>query len=302
MKNNHLAHPPHQRARKASRGAFTLIELLVVIAIIAILASLLLPALAKAKLKAQGIQCLSNKKQEILAAITYADDFNDRWFPNQPDGQAGERDWVTLHMTFTASDANDTNVNALIDPATSVFAKYIKAPGIYHCPSDKSHINYGQRVRSDAASQAVGTQWAGQCGHRPGDPVTGQWLTGANTDCDNTWKRYGKSSDMTAPTPSLLWVFLDEHANSINDEGMAVQCAKTTLGAANWVDLPANYHNGACNFSFADGHAEPHKWTGQLRTWPVDWDGNGYPGDPGILTLADLADITWIQQRTSAKN
>jgi len=299
MKNNHLAPPPQQSRRKGLRSAFTLIELLVVIAIIAILAGLLLPALAKAKSKAQGIQCVSNSKQFILSAIVYADDFNDKWFPNQP----GQHDWVTLPMDFNAGNTDNTNFTKLIDPTFCVFAKYIKAPGIYKCPSDKSHVNgLGTRVRSISASQAVGTIWTDVGCYRSGNAVTGQWLTGANTDCDNTYKRYGKSSDMVNPSPSMLWVFGDEHANSINDSGYAVEFAAQTLGGARWIDLPANYHNGAADFSFADGHAETHKWMGLLRTWTVAWDGNGYPGDPPVQSFIDLQDINWLQLRTSALN
>ena len=124
------------------------------IAIIAILAGLLLPALGKAKQKAQGIQCMNNGRQLILCALLCADDFNGLWDPNQPG--AGQVNWVTLPMDWSTS-ADNTNSGKLIDPNFAKLAPYLKSPSIYHCPADKSFTVLGQRVRSVAMSQAVGT-------------------------------------------------------------------------------------------------------------------------------------------------
>lgn len=283
-----------------SRG-FTFIELLTVITVLLLLSTLMLPVLAKAHQSPQATQCLNNHRQIMLAALMYADDNGGTWFPNQP-GTGTQREWVGTLLDFSNTNPNNTNAALFLSPANNFFAKYISTPTIFHCPADQSFVpGLGQRVRSVSASQAVGTQWQGVCNHPAGDPVTGQWLTGVNTDCDATWRRYGKISDMVNPSPAGLWVFADEHCNSINDSGMAVECSLITIGAAKWIDLPANYHNGAAGFSFADGHAELHKWIGSLATFSDAWTGVG-AGFPNVATSSDLSDIRWIQVRTSALN
>lgn len=282
---------------QTSKG-FSFVELLAVIAVLLLMSSLILPVLARAHQSPQAAQCLTNHRQLMMAALMYSDDNAGLWFPNQP-GQYG--DWINTFVDFY--DPQNTNLAALKDPTHDLFAKYIPSPLIFHCPSDQSFVPiYGKRVRSVAASQAVGTMATAAGCFNAGDPVTGQWLTGANTDCDTTYRRYGKTSDMVAPSPSRLWVFIDEHCNSINDSGFAVECAQTNLGAAKWIDLPASYHDGAVTISFADGHVELHKWAGAaLPHTPVSWNGFGFPGYPTITTQADLGDLNWLQQRTSAK-
>src|SRR5262245_45880899 len=122
---------PHPKRAAHARG-FTLIELLVVIAIIAVLASMLLPALAKAKTKAQGIQCLSNLKQLQLAWALYTDDHRGVLVPYIS--------WVTGWLDFSGANTDNTNVSLLMDRNKAKLAPYTQSPGIYKCPTDRSSV------------------------------------------------------------------------------------------------------------------------------------------------------------------
>ncbi len=289
----HASRPTGPAAR--SHG-FTLIELLVVIAIIAILAGILLPVLAKSKAKALGIQCLNNTRQLQLAWIMYAEDNNDFLVPNEDNAAGG---WVQGWLDYNGSPDN-TNILYLIsqDPKYNArLAKYTLSPGIYHCPADQSKsrgLTGLPRVRSISMNQAVGTMIAS------GAPVNGPWLTGTygqNTASGGPYRTYGKSSAIVDPSPSSLWVFVDEHPDSINDGGFGLAMPPNPAGTR-WVDVPAQYHNNACGFSFADGHSEIHKWrlVGSQGIPPVT-----YRMLTGVLNVPNNPDVMWLAKRTSAR-
>ena len=223
-----------------------MIELLVVIAIIAILAGLLLPALAKAKSKTQGISCVNNLRQLMLGWRMYADDFNDVLLAGRNWGAIGKRVvWVPGDVDL-GNGANNWNVNLSI--AKSPLAPYTgKNFAIWRCPADKTTVKATTpqglqilpRVRSNSMSQVFDE---------------GFWLPVP------PWRVYGKLSTIAIPVKT--WVLVDEHPESLNDAACAVQMALPGAKTAQIIDYPASYHNGACGLSFADGHSEIHKWIG----------------------------------------
>lgn len=266
--------------QNARRGAFTLIELLVVIAIIAILAGMLLPGLAKAKQKAQGILCMSNGKQMGLAYTLFCGD-NQDVLPGNLDGGTGAGQtnvtWCVGWLDNTTYTPDNTNTIFLMN---SQLGKYAGSVGVYKCPADRS-LNRGKtgvpRVRSISMNGYLGER---------GAPYT------------SGYTQFKKLADIQKA--SGTWVFLDEREDGINDGWFAVNMDgydPIRPTAYTIVDFPASYHNGAGGLSFVDGHSEIRKWL-DPRTRPVLKFGQA-------LSLGQASpnnnDVAWLQERTSVK-
>lgn len=285
-----------ESVHRGQAAAFTLIELLVVIAIIAILAGTLLPALFKAKAKAQGIQCLSNLKQLCLAWMMYPEDHSDRVVPNNGYGYNDTRlTWVSGLLTL---DTGPEGAVGNLDNTNTVFlTQSLLAPygassvGIWKCPTDKSRCTIGGRRYPRVRSVSMNCWFNSRLMFE---------TLGLQQEAQD-WKIILKAADMIDPAPARTFVVLDERDDSINDGWFYVKMD----GSAPYVpsqlqisDYPSSYHNGAGGFSFADGHSEMKRWL-DPRTNPSHQD-DVHLSTKAIPSRAN-EDVRWLQERATSR-
>jgi len=277
-------------------SAFTLIELLVVIAIIAILAAMLLPALSKAKIKAQGVQCMNNHRQLMIAWRMYTEDNRDvlLFATADPRGRNEAYSWVQGILDFDPNNRSNWDVEA--DIKKSPMWPYCgNSAGIWRCPSDRSTVKpasgpfQGQavpRVRTMAMSIWVGG-WEG-----------------TDAGCSGPqWRVYSKFAGMTDPGPARTWVLADQREDRINYGNSFTDMTGFPENPAAWrfhFDYPGSYHNRAGGFSFADGHAEIKKWLDD-RTVPPLTIGSTLFYSQEFVPSPRNKDIFWMQERSTRK-
>ena len=262
------------------RSGFTLIELLVVVAIIAILAALLLPALSKAKQQAWNTKCLNNLKQCQLAAAEYKNDNNGYLVPNSPysgysDAGASNNAWIDCANGQGESYPNASAGNTNLALYTSgLLAPYVASQiGVYKCPADQVASANGQRLRTYSMNGQMGAVY----------------MAGANFNDDSPALQYSKEADITHPSPSDAVVFCEENMHTINDGYLEIDSHN-----GGFPDVPAAaYHNNALSVSFADGHAQIHKWQTSTLLNAV----SSYPQVPGGKNNVDWI---WFAQHSAA--
>jgi prepilin-type N-terminal cleavage/methylation domain-containing protein/prepilin-type processing-associated H-X9-DG protein len=271
------------------RSGFTLIELLVVIAIIAILAAMLLPALTRAKAKAQGIQCMNNHRQLMLAWQMYVGDSQEVL----PYVKHGPAEWVGGWLDYTSSPENwneDVNIK------TGLLWPYCgKNAAIFKCPGDRSTVVNAARQTVPRVRSMSMLNWVG--GRGENRPMN--WSNTALGSSRGEYRIYRRSSDLKTPGPSMTFVFLDEREDSINDGMFVVDMLTYPTATASIVDYPASYHGGAGGFSFADGHSELKKWSSaKILQQPLKGVVQPYPTPLGSEFNQD---VLWMQERSTRR-
>ena len=268
------------KTRRRFQTAFTLIELLVAIAIIAILAALLLPVLSKAKVRATAIQCQGNLQQLQLAWQMYVNDHNDFIPGNNWWQEAGSNGMARCSLNWTtgwedatlADNPDNTNTDLFLNPQWSSLGEYSKSAAIYHCPASRVMVREGNGLFPLARTVSMNG-----------------WMGYINRPLDTQFQFIRKTTDLVKLSASDAFVFIDERDDSVDDGFFGVSMVNDTM-----VEIPANYHGGAGPVTFADGHAELHRWSSPDTQFRQQ-SGVATENYKFISVAPDDPDLLWLQ-------
>lgn len=272
-------------ARMRVSCGFTLVELLLVIALVLLLAALLLPTLNRARARAQGYQSVNNTRQLLLAWILYSDDFSGRLAYNLGGSAGGKSpaiktnlNWVNNNLTWEL-DSDNTNTATLTEASLGSYAN--KVASIYRCPADRvlhplqREAGWTARVRSYSMNAMVGD--------------AGELSASGRNQNNPRYVQFFRLTDI--PQPAEIFVFVEEHPDSIND-GYFLNQFYTNV----WIDLPSSDHEGAAPFAFADGHAQMQRWMDASTRQPQAADAVEFP----VATYnGEITDLNWVMKHTS---
>ena len=271
--------------RQRDARGFTLVEALVVAGVIGVLASLILPAISNAKGKGYGVVCLNNMRQLALAWNVYAEDRDGYLAYNYgvsdtyatiTNGQF--LNWANNVMTWDLQEDN-TNETYLANGGLGPYLSGVVSP--FRCPADRvvsskqRDAGWRERTRTYSMNAMVG--------------YAGTFIKGGTNINNPKFKQFTKLNEI--PDPSAIFVFIEEHPQSIND-GYFLN--KPNALPPHWYDLPAAYHNGGANLSFADGHIEYRKWLSPGTIHPHVENGVALPV---AVPLDDTRDYDWLMER-----
>lgn len=266
--------------RSGANAGFALVDLLAMIACLVIILLSPIRAISKSDQASHAAVCLNNHRQMISAWNKYAED-NNGLLPKATEGFGVPLN--SLRGIFVPGnigyDTNPRNYDPELSVARSALAPYISDYAIWRCPSDRSTVptpnGRKPRVRSISTSQVFDA---------------GFWLP------VSMYRVYAQASEIV--DPAKTWVTMDEHADSLNDGGLAVQMAEPGSTTARIIDLPGSYHENGATMSFADGRVEIHPWKGTKIRPPVQHNHNLLLNVPAGDSVGD---VIWLSEHTTVR-